>query len=678
MKRLGAVSVILVAVVLVIAACTSQTVSPGANIVGARDLARVGDLIFVTSSERNELRAIDTGPQPGYYVDFVRGPNPLEALSIPVLNRPTTLAPDTYWGDFTYPDAGSDGFRTDFEQYGPYLYAASPGSAEISIINAVKTGVGTLQETARLPTAAPVSALAGFSSPSTGVSTLYFATFDGATTQLQRLLLTHPSSGGLGSAGELTKQVEILSTLQSVVITNMVVLPGDRLAFSERSSLGKTGDTVVFDVKTKARTVMQFPSPVRKLVTHGAADVFYCAGRLCPVDPATGKAQPTNKLHIAPGDRLFGILDEEFCGSSDCSGVVSVDTATGLISNDVPGLELNDCPSPTGGPCAATPADRQMVPLRFGGLPVGLSIAPAGLLFVPVDDVFSSYKGVFLDALGVTTVATGGIYYWEAGDLVQLDSLSLDPALTQVSFLNAADGGGDLPVGASYPGHIGLDGGQELNYTIADGKARDELIVVVSEGPISGLTQLPINAGTLSSTYASRAAVGDFVEIENCPDGAVTAIAGTTLSISVPGGCTPGLATVRAGGAQPYVAAGSLSGYLGRTGPGQTAVWDAPVIYRGRAFDPAAPFFTLTFNPGDKVARDSVWQFQIEDNYRPYVTSVDPSLCNSALPGAVHFDLVHQNTYVAYPSATSTVQQLISSLLFPLPYLSSAPGTCFH
>src|SRR5262245_19787336 len=86
------------ALVAVALACTQAgTPQPGGG-AGTYDLARVGNLVFVTSADLSELRVIDAhsdgGPNGTGPKDWVRAPNPIEPLEIPVEGRPVGLARD--------------------------------------------------------------------------------------------------------------------------------------------------------------------------------------------------------------------------------------------------------------------------------------------------------------------------------------------------------------------------------------------------------------------------------------------------------------------------------------------------------------------------------------------------------------------------------------------------------
>ena len=144
--------VIALGVVIVALACAQQTGTSRANLIGTHDLVLVdqhqGDLlaartynpesdafilvgvpsryVFVTSADTNELRVLENYRTGLVGRGFVRAPNPLETLAIPVLDRPTMLAVDE--------GRNADGARVT----GSYVYAARPGGAEVSVVSVAK------------------------------------------------------------------------------------------------------------------------------------------------------------------------------------------------------------------------------------------------------------------------------------------------------------------------------------------------------------------------------------------------------------------------------------------------------------------------------------------------------------------------------------------------------------
>ena len=79
MKQLFVVLVTALAV-----GCTQAPVAAAATLVGAHDMVLVDKLLFTTSTDRDELRVLDLVPAAAAGSrQYVRAPNPLEALSIP-------------------------------------------------------------------------------------------------------------------------------------------------------------------------------------------------------------------------------------------------------------------------------------------------------------------------------------------------------------------------------------------------------------------------------------------------------------------------------------------------------------------------------------------------------------------------------------------------------------------
>ena len=79
MKRLLVLSLACLA-----AGCSQAPIAASATLVGAHDIVLVERLLFTTSTDRDELRVLDLAP-PALtqgFRQYVRAPNPLEALSI--------------------------------------------------------------------------------------------------------------------------------------------------------------------------------------------------------------------------------------------------------------------------------------------------------------------------------------------------------------------------------------------------------------------------------------------------------------------------------------------------------------------------------------------------------------------------------------------------------------------
>src|SRR5260370_14932163 len=291
---------------LLLLRCSHPSLPPPGQLFGTYGLALYGDLLFVTSIETAELKVIDLNSPSR---DWVRAPNPLEPLSIPVLDRPVALARDL----------ANDGGT---EIPGPYLYVQGQSSADISIVGTDRNT--QLAELGRVLTSGVVTAMAARGPDPgrpDGGSTLYYATLD-----TSRCLPTDGGScGSVGGSQATLWQASIppvdpatqrLSSISprpkwvfQTPVNALLALPNSsNLAVATRNlSLADggmlRGTTVLLDPQTGPLRVLQFPTSVRFLTTNPAASVF----------PADGGEAVKH---------VFGILDEESCGAvGDFAGV---------------------------------------------------------------------------------------------------------------------------------------------------------------------------------------------------------------------------------------------------------------------------------------------------------------------------------------------------------------------
>ena len=362
--------ILLVAAVLGAAvACTTGTTNSSANLNGSHDLVLVdqpeGDYLaaksnnpdggpylvvgmparylYVTSTETNELRILETYVTGLTNRRFVRAPNPLESLSVPVLDRPTMLAADE--------GRNSEGSRVT----GAYVYAARPGAAEVSVVSiARQTQLGGKP----MATPAPVSAIGAWMDvdptdrdPTTSApenllpatTRLFVATWDGdfASVYSAQLATNSPQIDHL----DFNRLVLIA---QTPITAMLVVAPLSSrtldgapfcnlkpcLALATRQNAGAGGQTILLEPETGRSARLSFKGPVRYLT------------------------RSTN------ASRVYGILDEQACGGPACGGVVAVDVVAGTTAAGFPGsLDALGLP---------------MVPLQSLGLITGLTLAEGG------------------------------------------------------------------------------------------------------------------------------------------------------------------------------------------------------------------------------------------------------------------------------------------------------------
>lgn len=654
MRRLS----VLIGLSVCVASCNQAQVAAAAVLVGAHDMVQVDQLLFTTSTDRDELRALDVVP-PGQAVgsrEYVRAPNPLEALSIPVLTRPSSLSRDTRYEDFT--NAAMQVTALGREIGGPWVYATRAGGAEISIVGGgPATDLTQLVEVKRMPTSAPVTASAG-ARISPALSRLYFATFDGTAALLQSIDL--PTTVPLLKAippGDLTKQVKVLPPFAGEVIVDLVVLPGvagrgmcedptkNCVAFATRSMQGKTGRVVLLDPETLALRELRFPGPVRSLVIHAATNA--------------------GGTFIPPGKRIFGILDEESCGSTDCGGVLAVDTFTGEVALDYTGLP--------------------MLPISVGNsLATGLAIVSRGQLRLPPSLVSAGGvtipTNVELAAVGVITTSSGLFLFFDANGLVpfDLDVISTFANAINVGLyrpdgvLNLADGGFPAYVAGPAFDASNADGGTDpANRPIkfANGAWRTEVIDIVVNGLIPGVSDQPLdNASSLEFPVPleafGRVEVGDTLVFKtplgSCR-GTVSKVGRTSVfADSLPSSCAGrSRFAVRAAGANPYVVNATITGYLGRAGPSRTFEYHGRYFQRTPPFDPNRSTFSVVLGPEEpKLEEDWRWSIDIQTADQPFLVRINPSAvgCSTTVASSVVWDLDRQAIFSVFPSANAIIE----------------------
>ena len=112
-------------------ACSQPPPGLETRISGTRSLALVGDLLFVTATDRSELRVLDLSVSPRR--DFVRAPNPIEPLSIPA--GTTVVIDDSNASDnLTLPST----FAGNLVINVPYLFDGTVNVQGDLIVNAPK------------------------------------------------------------------------------------------------------------------------------------------------------------------------------------------------------------------------------------------------------------------------------------------------------------------------------------------------------------------------------------------------------------------------------------------------------------------------------------------------------------------------------------------------------------
>ncbi|HVE87332.1 MAG TPA: hypothetical protein VND93_30960 [Myxococcales bacterium] len=678
-RRIFPAALAAAAVVAVVLACTQTATPQAGGVSGTYDLARVGNLVFVTSADRSELRVLDARGDGGVNDapphDWVRAPNPLEVLEIPVFDgrdRPVGLSRDLDYSvvelDALTPPGG--------EVTGPYVYAIAAARPEISVVGADPS---QLKQLKLVGTDGPVTAISamGPSATASAASTLFYATLVGGRGNLYRARLMPPDQiGDQSVAPELLAQVNPNET-----ITALQALPLHRLvAVAVRSSqpsrdggaAAVTGRAFAFDPETRAPVrELKFGAPIRALTTHpGTADNA-----------------------VLPEVNVFGLVDEESCGGSGtpgCARLLAVDVATGERANDFTGTPAPPITFPRGLPQTMTFTANARVRSRVSPEDAG------GLIDVPV--------------MGMATSTSGEVYFFEAvgrpgsvGDPARLDSppqwtlrhvnQSLIPPVATGFFYENAAG-----AALTYPDQLAPDAGPDTPYyglvqaTVAPGlgTAVAQPLSVTYEGQIPGLASLPIISGELrippaGNPAAGPAQPGDLIVVFEadgtaCAELHVASISATAFTPDAPpSGCaSPTTFTLRAARPNPpYVVVGLASGYMGRVADGTQAPGQ-PVAPATFTFAGGTPYYrpdpsdsrpdvtqfppALAFQmglPAPDLARDFRYVLSTSTGFEPLFFALSTDI--SGWPGYhLPYGLVHLPTqprlYITYPSvARSTL-----------------------
>ncbi len=641
----------LILAALAFTACTQQTTSSASAFIGANDMvlvdlldggvlvgegnAGVNRLLFVTSTNTNELRVLDlqSPTATGVVRSPLKAPNPLETLSIPVLDRPTSLSLDTrYVG----------GVR----RKGSLLYVTRQGGAEVSIVG---VELSELREVRRVPMPAPVTALANLM-PDATTSRLWVATFDGTNAAVLELTLP-------GAASELrTKTTAALVAsltprlqIRGASIIAMRAMPGltgrtlagrpfcadpskPCLAVSTRGAAGAEGATSLVDLSTLETAPLQFSGPVRVLSTSD--------GQLEGTGAEEGAMAPP------PGAIVYGVLDEEACGSSRCGGVAAVDTR-GAAGVDGFGVLQADG--------VATQ------PLRWNdGLVRGLSFVAGGR--VRLATATDGGLGAF-PVLGLMTMSNGDIIFFDALTMSLLDQDPTSASLGTGRFSASTARWLEGPTISS-----GTGDSAQLLATVKDGAFRAQTITVTWKGALTPTQGLTLPAGVSTSftapSIAGRLAAGDVITFvgDGCATASVTAVTGSTVQFAPATTCVATNAVIRAGPSAPYVIAGSVDGFLGRASSGAEFRSSTSPFVRLPGVVAAEPGLVIPFGTAADMqppAPDVSWSFDVVSGLAPLVSVIDPGLftvgttcpAQLQLPGATVYEPVRARVFTAYPSA---------------------------
>jgi hypothetical protein len=691
----------------------SLTTRTSAGLAGTYDLALAGRYLFVTSSDRNELRVLDLQGSPR---DFVRAPNPLEALSIPVLDRPSNLTSDVVFAVEILKDREGEGGQEISRQLvqdtaPPYVYARSFGSREISIVAShdlsVEDDPVRFQERHRLTGEGLVTALAARGpvrertrtqatedtvvsdvvSASFGQSVLYYAVQTGRDAKLYRVALPAPSQ--LTKESILTPQPLELALTGSTV-TALLVLPPpagqpgqESLVVATRSTTGASGETFRVEVNNTQATrgiTYAFEAPVRLLATHPRAEVTKENWYQCSFDPESRDAsgEPLPPAPLAGGQYIFGVLDENSCSNQQsCSGVVAVESATGARATDATGLP--------------------MLPISVGqALPTGLVMAEAVDVRLPCQiqvDPVRVLPIVNRPLVGIVPASNGTITLFDA---VRMRPFDLDAAGASASF-NLVDSTG---TSKNIPAEVLST---HLKVEVLEGVTQNDTYRVLYQFSLPDLaavarTEVACPTSTADRCFAvdagaaTRVEPGDVLVLRGdagtCKDATgtevdfiiqskVAAAGSPTILVTTPPAALPedcnGLPRliVRAAGARPFAVYSDAKGFLGRLGDRETLEVSGTYYYQPTAaLDPAPKDVRITVESiARELGRGDQYVVTTSSHFLPYVFapdvgSVSAGLAAYRLPGPVVYARVGTTdfAYIAYPSADGILQIALETI----------------
>lgn len=683
-------------------ACSDSQVTSGlAGLSGTYDLTYANGLIFVTSSDRDELRVLDLLTEPKQYIP---APNPLEALSIPVLDRPDALTHDD--------DFGSSG-----EAGIPYIYARSSGSQRISVVAAQRdrlTQVGEPLDAGGLVTAFAARA----PSATRATSVLYYALqtpppaapagvtypVNCAFGAIMRRELPGPDI--LASEGA-PPAVPVFCLFERETAMALAVMPEEgRLVVATRNTTRLPpelpGRTLLITETVGGGTPREpvdlsagfEGSPVRLVATHPQVTLV-----------EDNEETPANETQVLPaGTYIFGLRDESSCGGApQCTGVLAVESATGVRATDVGGAPMFSITAGT-------------------GLPTGMAIIPDGFVLLRVGDGVRVGK---VPLLGILPSSNGSITLFSASDRRHFD---VEPATANavVTLRNAAEVVVDRQVDtARETGVVAVE--QAVEYVLDpsnpnsrrttpkrklfEGSVPDLTFRIIFQGVFPTLAGLPRDLANPTSFEVAQdadprkqVAPGDVIILESADavcatDLVIRAVTPTTTgrvrletSTPIPEICA-GLPnfSVLAAGTEPLILVDGAGNLLARDLAGNAAGYGIPTSYffhpvgfqsgtqlvddvtgddPGQTGDepwavPAFPkpppnlVIRVEGNPQARLVRGDRFVVEVNSGVRNYVFGVNTGaggLALYTLPGPVAAPAGSSLAYIAYPSADGVLQ----------------------
>ncbi len=182
--------------------------------------AQYGHMAFITSSNSDDLKVLDLIlTDPSLTRSYVPAPNPLQPLSIPVVNQPVEIAPSVRYGPIaTQQPIFTNGFIDGQVRTGMLLFVRGSASPNISVVGAAQVPESLRQLTNGLliQSAGPVTAISARLTTNEKNVVLYYATFDGQDATVWERVLQHPQTTSTAFSGPFPTSLTPVTDCSSV------------------------------------------------------------------------------------------------------------------------------------------------------------------------------------------------------------------------------------------------------------------------------------------------------------------------------------------------------------------------------------------------------------------------------------------------------------------------------
>jgi hypothetical protein len=195
--------------------------------------AQYGQVAFVTSSNSDDLKSLDLIlTDPSQLRSYVPAPDPLQPLSIPVVNQPVEITPSVRYGTVNTQQVmfASTGQMDGQVRTGMLLFVRGAASPNISVVGAANVPESLRQLTNGLlvQSAGLVTAISARLTSNEKNVVLYYATFDGQDATVWERVLQHPPTTSPSFSGPFPTSltpVQDCSVEPSLLPTTLYLCP---------------------------------------------------------------------------------------------------------------------------------------------------------------------------------------------------------------------------------------------------------------------------------------------------------------------------------------------------------------------------------------------------------------------------------------------------------------------